>query len=238
MTVERMPGRFAREFLAGLLAAAPIGVAALPIGLVFGALAVDKGLSPLEVALMSFFVFAGAAQFVAVDMWSIPAPWLLLAVTAFTVNLRHVMMGASLGRHFQNFGPVERYIYLFFMTDEVWAFSEKRALEQPLYPAYFAGIAALLSISWTGWTAVGAVLGTSLHKPERFGFDFIFTALFVGLVVGFWKGPRTGIVIAVSALAASIAHLTIDGPWYILIGGMAGTIAGAIIMVGEEPVRS
>jgi 4-azaleucine resistance transporter AzlC len=235
MTREPARGRLAREYLAGLLTAAPVGVAAMPIGLVFGALAVDKGLSPLEVALMSFFVFAGASQFVAVDMWTSPAPWLLLGVTAFTVNLRHVMMGASIGRHFQHFGPIERYAYLYFMTDEVWAFSEKRALEQPLYPAYFAGIATLLSVSWTGWSTAGAILGTSLHKPERFGFDFIFTALFIGLVVSFWRGPRTGIVIGSSVLTAIVAHETLDGPWYILIGGIAGTIAGALFMASEEP---
>jgi len=238
MTREPEKGRFAREFGAGLLIASPVAVAAMPIGLVFGALAVDKGLSPLEVALMSFFVFAGAAQFVAIDMWTDPAPWLLLGVTTLTVNLRHIMMGASIGRHFQHFGPVERYFYLYFMTDEVWAFSEKRAYEQPLYPAYFAGIAALLSVSWTGWSTAGALLGASLHEPERFGFDFIFTALFIGLVLGFWQGPRTGIVIAVSAIAAIIAHATIEGPWYILAGGAAGTIAGALTMKTGEHARS
>ena len=47
------------EFRAGVVAIAPIIVAAIPIGLVFGAVAVSKGLSSLEATLMSALVFAG-----------------------------------------------------------------------------------------------------------------------------------------------------------------------------------
>ncbi|WP_239025332.1 AzlC family ABC transporter permease [Rhodoligotrophos defluvii] len=210
--------------------AMPVGIAAIPIGAIFGALAVQKGLSPLEATLMSLLVFAGASQFVAIDIWQQPVPWLLLGVTALTVNLRHVMMSASIGRHFQHFGPVERWIYLFFLTDEVWAFCEKRAMRAPLYPAYFAGIAFVLVVSWSGWTAAGALLGAAMGSAERYGLDFVFTALFVGLLVGFWKGPRTGIVMGTSGVAAAIAHEAIAGPWYILIGGLAGTAAGALML--------
>lgn len=47
------------EFVAGLRAAAPLLVAMVPIGVVFGAVAIGKGLSPLEASLMSLLVFAG-----------------------------------------------------------------------------------------------------------------------------------------------------------------------------------
>lgn len=56
------------EFGAGLRAIAPVIVAAMPIGLVFGAVAASKGLSPLETVLMSALVFAGGSQFVAMDV--------------------------------------------------------------------------------------------------------------------------------------------------------------------------
>jgi predicted branched-subunit amino acid permease len=49
----------------------PAAVAAIPIGLLFGALCVRKGLSPLEIALMSATVCAGATQFV---VHGIPKP--------------------------------------------------------------------------------------------------------------------------------------------------------------------
>jgi predicted branched-subunit amino acid permease len=48
-----------QELIAGLKAASPLLVAMVPIGVVFGAIAVSKGLSTLEACLMSLLVFAG-----------------------------------------------------------------------------------------------------------------------------------------------------------------------------------
>ena len=60
------------EMRAGAKDIAPAAIAAVPIGLLFGAVAVGKGLSPLEVALMSILVFAGGAQFAAIESWVLP----------------------------------------------------------------------------------------------------------------------------------------------------------------------
>ena len=53
----------------------PVMVAALPIELLFGALCVGKGLSVLEAGLTSLLVFAGGAQFAAVELWTYPVPF-------------------------------------------------------------------------------------------------------------------------------------------------------------------
>ena len=44
---------------------------------------------------MSALVFAGSLQLVAVDIRRHPAPWLLLGVTALTINLRHAQFIAA-----------------------------------------------------------------------------------------------------------------------------------------------
>ena len=88
-----------REFRQGLFEVLPILVAATPIGLLWGTLAAGKGLSAFETWLMSASIFAGAAQFVAIEVWRDPVPWVLLTVTALIVNVRHVLMGTSLSRH-------------------------------------------------------------------------------------------------------------------------------------------
>ena len=64
----------AREFRQGLLDVLPILVAATPIGLLWGTLAASKGLVPFKVWLMSATVFAGAAQFVAIEVWRDQVP--------------------------------------------------------------------------------------------------------------------------------------------------------------------
>ena len=224
------------EFRAGLVTMAPFVAVSLPIGLLFGTLAAAKGLSPLEAALMSSTMFAGAAQFVAIDLWRDPAPWGLLILSAFIVNLRHVLMSISLARHMSLFSPLGRPIAMFFVVDEIWALAERRALTGPLPPAYFWGMGAALWLQWVVGTAVGAVLGQTLGDPAAYGFDFAFTALFICILAGFWRGPGTGAVLAASAVTAAATRLAVPGAWYIMAGAAAG-MAMAVAVAGPEAKR-
>src|SRR5260221_9215601 len=88
-----------REFRQGVIDIAPVLVAALPIGLLWGTLAAGKGPSPLETGLTSLTVFAGAAQFVAVEFWRDPAHLLLLFFTPFLLHIPHLLVGGSFSRH-------------------------------------------------------------------------------------------------------------------------------------------
>ncbi|MCL4767532.1 MAG: AzlC family ABC transporter permease [Hyphomicrobiaceae bacterium] len=210
------------EFRQGTVAVVPAAVAVVPFGLLLGALAAQKGLSPLEVGLMSGLMFAGSAQMVAVDLWREPAPWALLGLAALTINLRHLMMGASLSRRLGPFGPWQRVFGMAFLVDEVWALAERRAALGLLHPAYYAGLAALLYANWVVWTITGAILGPAIENPAAWGFDFAFTAIFLGLIVAFWRGRGTALVMAASAAAAVAANAGLGGVWHVLAGGIAG----------------
>jgi 4-azaleucine resistance transporter AzlC len=216
------------EFSAGLKAIAPLILAAVPIGLVFGAVAASKGLSPLEVVLMSAMVFAGGSQFVAMDIWTHPASWTALGFAALLVNIRHVLMGASLGRKMQAFSPFQKYFGVLVMADENWAMSEARARKTTLTPAYYAGLAVLFYCNWVICSLVGALLGAFLGDPAAIGLDFAFPAVFIVLVVGFWKGPATGMVLMASAVAAIVVHHFVPGAWYIAAGAAAGLTAALL----------
>ena len=114
-------------------------VAYVPIGLLWGTLAAGKGFSALEAMLMSIFVYAGASQFVAVDMWREPVPLVLLIATTLVVNLRHVLMSASLSRHIGTVPNGWRYALMYILTDEGWAIAERRALKGPLDLGFLLG---------------------------------------------------------------------------------------------------
>ncbi|MGE3831204.1 MAG: AzlC family ABC transporter permease [Parvibaculaceae bacterium] len=222
------------DFKQGLIDIVPVVVAAIPIGLLWGTLAAGKGLTPLEAGIMSASVFAGAAQFVAIDLWRDPVPWLLLTFTVFVVNVRHVLMGASLVRHMDHIPKSLRPFLLFMMADENWAFSERRALSQTLTLGYYLGLALPMVVTWTTTSLIGAVVGRTLGDPAAYGFDFAFSALFIGILAGFWKGPKTGAILAASAAVAALAKLTIPGAWYIVLGGLAGVIVAALLHSEDE----
>lgn len=224
-------------FRSGLVDVAPVLVGLVPFALVLGALAAGKGLSPLEVALMSGLVFAGGSQFVAVELWRDPAPVGLLTLMALMVNARHLLMGAALAPRAAAWSA-RAWPALFFMADEVWALALRRAAGGPVPLAYWAGLAAGLWCNWVALTAVGALLGAVVEDPTRYGLDFAFVAVFVALLRGMWAARRT--VVApwlASGVTAALVHALLPGPWYVPAGALAG-LAAAILAAppatGEE----
>ena len=214
--------RPAGEFLAGIRAIFPLVVAVIPIGLVFGAVSATKGLSALETTLMSALVFAGGSQFVAMNIWTHPASWIGVGFAALLVNIRHVLMSASIGTKMQSFSTIRRYAAMLFLADELWAMAEFRAGSGRLTPAWYAGIVTPFYAAWVGSSLAGALLGAFLGDPAVIGLDFAFPAVFVVLVMGFWKGPETGAILAASAVAAVATHHFVPGVWYIAAGALAG----------------
>jgi 4-azaleucine resistance transporter AzlC len=230
ITVPQPPARERRE---GLRDIAPVLIASMPIGLLFGALSVAKGLSVAETALMSLLVFAGGAQFAAVELWTWPVPVATLVFSALLINARHVLMGASLAPKLGAFTLMQRLTGLHLLTDETWALAERRAMQTRLSPAYWFALAGLLPFAWVGTTLLGAWLGSFLGDPRRLGADFAFTALFIGLTAGFWKGRVTGAAIAASGIASAVTYALAGPPWHVAAGAFAG-IAAAYVAGSAE----
>lgn len=221
------------EFAGGARAIAPLIVALIPIGMVYGAVAATKGLSPLETTLMSLLVFAGGAQFVALDLWTHPASWVSLGLAALLVNIRHLLMSASIGLHMQQFSGPKRYVAMLFLADEIWAVSEFRARIATLTPVWYCGVVVPFYAAWVLSGLAGALLGAFLGDPAVVGLDFAFPAVFIVLVAGFWKGRETGFVLLASAAAAYVVHWLLPGVWYVAAGAVAGLV-GAGLMSGDD----
>jgi 4-azaleucine resistance transporter AzlC len=225
---------FRREAIDGFRAILPLIIAAVPIGFVFGAVATGNGLSPLETVLMSALVFAGGSQFVAMDLWTHPASWTALGFAALLVNLRHVLMGASLERSLGLFRPWQKLPTLLIMADENWALAEARARTTVLTPAYYLGLALPFYLGWVASSLAGALFGALIGDITVYGLDFAFPAVFIVLLTGFWKGRETGLVLAASGLAALTVHALVPGAWYIAAGALAGLAAAFIPLKRKE----
>jgi 4-azaleucine resistance transporter AzlC len=205
----------------------PIGVTVLVYGTVFGALAAQAGLSPLESVLMSGLVFAGGAQFIALELWQAPLPIVALVLTTFVVNLRLLLMGATLSSWLKGLRPARKALLANFISDESWALTTRAREEGERDRAFLIGSGAILFVAWVGATALGASTGSLIDDPAALGLDFTFTAVFLTLLVGFWRGPTVLAPWLLSAAVALVVEQLVDGPWYILAGGLAGSGFGA-----------
>jgi 4-azaleucine resistance transporter AzlC len=218
--------------LAGALAGArrclPVALSVFAYGTVFGVLSRQAGLSLPETLLMSGLVFAGSAQFVALGLWAAPLPVGTLIVTTLIINLRHLLMGAALRPWFARLSPAVRYGSLFFLTDENWALTMGEYARGGRNGAFLLGSGLALYVAWLGAALAGQTLGGALQDPARWGLDFAFTAVFLALLVGLWKGKADLLPWAVAAAVAIAAARWLPGKWYILLGGLAGSLAGAM----------
>lgn len=221
------------EIRAGIIDVAPAALAAIPIGVLFGAVATAKGLSAAEVVLMSALVFAGGAQFAAIEQWVHPAPVAALAFGTLLINARHILMGASLAPKTGAFTRSERFLGFFAMADENWALSERRAATTRLTPAYYFGMTVFFYLNWQVWSTLGALIGPMMGDPARLGADFAFTALFIGLIAGFWNGRVSAATILASGLVSASVKLTAGAPWHVPAGALAGIVA-AYLAAGRE----
>jgi len=217
---------------AGLLEGArlsiPIALGVIGYGLVFGVLARQAGLSLLEVFLMSSLVYAGSSQFAVLSLWVLPLPIVPIIFTTLIVNLRHLLMGAALRPWFSQLRTLPRYTSMFFMADESWALTMSRFAKGGRNGAFLLGSGLLMFVAWVGSTSVGRVLGSFVQDPERWGLDFAFTAAITALLVGMWRGKSDLLPWLVAAMVAIAAAQWLPGKWYILLGGLAGSLAGVV----------
>ena len=183
---------------------------------------------------MSLLVFAGGAQFAAIELWAYPVPVGAILFSTLLVNARHVLMSASLAPKLSRLSAPQRYLGFFFLTDEAWALAERRAAQATLTPAYWFAAAALLPAAWVGASTLGAVLGAFLGDPKRFGADFAFTALSIGLVAGFNKGRITVATVAASGGTAALVYVLVGPPWHVLGGAVLGILAAYLVARPEE----
>jgi 4-azaleucine resistance transporter AzlC len=217
-----------RGALEGAKRCLPIEISGFAVGLVFGVLAGQAGLSAIESVLMSALVFSGAAQFIVLGLWGVQLPVLGIVLTTLVVGLRHLLMGAALSSYFSKLGRLKAYGSVFFMADENWALTMSEFSKGKRDAAFLLGGGVLMFLSWTTATLVGRTVGGALRDPERWGLDFAFTAVFLALLVGMWRGRSDLLPWGVAALVAVAAHQWLPGQWYILLGGLAGSLAGAV----------
>lgn len=209
----------------------PLGVSVFAYGLVFGILAVQAGMSAVQAGAMSLSVFAGASQLMVLEFWGPTLPWFGIVVTTLIVNLRHVLMGAALRDWLTGIPAWKAYGSLFFMTDESWALSMRELAGGGRDAGFLLGAGLCIYVFWFTATCLGAssgyFVGSAMSDPSRWGLDFAFTAVFISLLIFFWKGRSDLPVWLVAAGAAWIGCLVLPGKWYILCGGLAGGAYGA-----------
>ncbi len=219
------------EFLAGVRAELPILLGVIPFGLIFGAVAISAGLPASLAQAMSSVIFAGSAQFIAAELMGVGTPALVLLMTTFIVNLRHLLYSASLAPHVNKLPLRWKMLLAYLMTDEAYAvtiihYNEGRTPAATRH-WFFLGAGVALWTTWQTTTAIGIFLGASI--PASWSLDFALALTFTGLVV---PTLRDRPHVAAALTAGLVAVLAASWPYK--LGLIAAAIAGILVGTALE----
>lgn len=223
------PSPATSQFWLGMRMFLPVAISIAAYGVVWGVLAGQAGMSVLEVAAMSGLVYAGASQFVVLEMWT-PGhlPIVSIVIAAAIVNLRLLLMSATLRPLVGHLSLPRTLAIMFLVSDEPWAMTMTEVRKGGGSVAFLLGTGVLCWLSWMLSTLVGRLLGAFIDDPSRYGLDFAFTATFLALLLGMWKGRGDIVPWLAGALIASVTSQLVEGNWYIIAGGLGGSLAGAV----------
>lgn len=171
-------------FLQGVKDCIPTVLGYLSIGFAAGVIGKTSGLSVMEIVLMSIFVYAGSAQFIMSAMLAAGSPGLAITMTVFLVNLRHLLMSASMAPYFRHLPVWKNMILGAQLTDETFG------VASTLLPGrsrgsgrWMLGLHMTAQLNWILATAIGAVFGLWIEDPSGLGLDFALPGMFIGLLV-------------------------------------------------------
>ncbi|MGD0822160.1 MAG: AzlC family ABC transporter permease [Desulfomonilia bacterium] len=225
------------SILQGLAAAIPIWIGYIAVGIPFGVLAGKAGLSPLQIALMSVIVFAGSSQFIAVSMMASGASMLPIIITTFFVNLRHLLMSATLALHLRGASRGLLSLFAYGVTDESFAVNLTRFMNGDWDIKRSLVVNHTANVVWIASTIAGGYLGEII--PEgAFGIDYALTAMFISLLVLQLKNNLILITTILSGFLSVIFSLLLPGAWNIVISSMLAASLGVAILAVLQRKRT
>ena len=204
----------------------PLLLGIIPFGMIYGFMALQAGLPLLMAQGMSSIVFAGASQLMITQLIANGTPMLIIILTAFVVNLRHLLYSASMAPHFKHLSPLWKLTLGYLLTDEAYSVGITRYVqpsEDPFKHWFVFGAGFTL---WAGWqisSACGIFLGAQISLA--WALDFAASLVFIALLVPMLK-DRAGLAAAAAGGVVSVLAFGLPYKLGIMLAVLIGIIAG------------
>jgi 4-azaleucine resistance transporter AzlC len=183
---------------AGIRAGLPLAVPVFALAVSFGVVArpVMGSAAPI---VMSFVVYAGAAQFAALSVLAAGGGAAAAIVAGLLMNLRFLPMGLAAAPSLSG-SRLARALQGQTLVDASWAMASRR--DGTFDRGILIGSSVPQYIAWTTGTIAGVLAGSLIKHPERFGLDAIFPAFYLALLVGELRHGRARGAAALGGLIA------------------------------------
>lgn len=215
----------------GLKVGFPLTLGYFPVAMAFGLLSKNTGISLRDTGLFSIMVYAGASQFMALDLilGSVTTGSIILAT--FLLNLRHMVMSASLSLKLENVKNKWLPLVAFGITDE--SFSVLSFHEGDLNLPFILALQFSGYLSWVAGTMVGFLVGEILPRSLQTSLGIGLYAMFISLLAPEIKKSRD---IFYLSIISAIVYMIIwyskifNSGWDIIIGIIVSATFGVMIL--------
>lgn len=225
-------------FRKGIQVGFPIVLGYIPVALTYGVLASQSGMSLLELTLMSVLVYAGASQFMGVNMIVANAAMVEIVVATFVLNFRHFIMSLSFMNEIrENVSLKGRVGLSLLLTDETFAVSALNKEEAQGKNGVFFYFAIYITayLSWVIGSFVGGMLGEVIPEQLSQSMGIALYAMFIGLLVpSVKKELRIGLIAIIAMLINVIASQFVSSGWAIVLGTVLGGLSGVFLLKEKE----
>ena len=223
-----------KQIKKGVVRVLPICLGVFPTGITFGIVAMQAGLSVLEATAMSFFVVAGASQFMAVNLLvqaaSLPSIW----ITVFLVNLRHLIMSTYVMNALKEESFGKRFLASLLIVDEsfaVFSIAEKKDQNG----AFMTGVGITLFLTWVGSTFLGCIAASIMPPILSKSLSIVFYAAFIRILITSINGRKSLWATAIFAMVCNqVGQLFLPQGVSIMIAMLAGAAFGTYLTEKED----
>ncbi len=223
---ETSPGAFRNGLLQGI----PIFIGYFPAALAFGLLSANGGLLFSETVLFSITNFAGASQFLALNLFLSGSALAETVIGVLMVNMRYLLMSASISPRLRAGLPV-RAAVAYGNTDEVFAVAS--GSQGWISPGYMAGLEIMSWLGWISGTAAGYLFGAVLPAEAQLAVGGTLYALFAALLVPEVKREFRNLAVAGLAAVVNLVMVKVAGipvGWSFVIALISASLFGAWFM--------
>ncbi|KJS01257.1 MAG: branched-chain amino acid ABC transporter permease [Desulfobulbaceae bacterium BRH_c16a] len=213
----------------GVRRAMPIVLGYVPIGFAYGVLAGKSGISDANTLLMSLIVFAGSSQFIAVGLFASGTGPAAVILTTFVVNLRHMLMAASLAPFLSGWKKRHLAWFSYELTDETFALHSASAATLSECRLEALSLNMTAQASWVAGTLLGIVASGLIGDVKPLGLDYALAAMFIGLLVGQCENRVRVITAILSGGIATLLYLAGWHQFHIIVATVAGATLGLMV---------
>jgi len=219
----------------GFVAGMPIVIGYFPVAMAFGLLSKTINISLLDSCLFSIIVFAGASQFMALDLIKAGIATGDIVLATFLLNSRHLMMSASLAARLKEIKKGWLLFIAFGITDE--SFSVASLKNGKLNVPYLLSLQGIAYSAWVSGTCIGYLVGTALPVTVQSSLGIGLYAMFTAILVPEIKKSSNVLFLSViSGIIYAFSHYfkLLPSGWSLIITIIVASAVGLIVLKDES----